>query len=71
MKLEDLTEDLLDRFEEVFASCPGASPVTFDLSTPDGAGATLEIRQRVRLSDELLASIRELCGSVSTGVEIG
>jgi DNA polymerase III subunit alpha len=70
MKLEDLTEDLLDRFEEVFASYPGNSPVTFDLSTPDGAGATLEIRQRVRLSDELRASLRELCGGVSTGVEM-
>jgi DNA polymerase III subunit alpha len=70
MKLEDLTEDLLDRFQEVFASYPGTNPVTFDLSTPDGAGATLEIRQRVRLSDELLASIRELCGGVSAGVEM-
>jgi DNA polymerase-3 subunit alpha len=70
MKLEDLTEDLLDRFQEVFASYPGANPVTFDLSSPDGAGATLEIRQRVRLSDELLASIRELCGGESTGVEM-
>jgi DNA polymerase III subunit alpha len=70
MKLEDLTEDLLDRFQEVFAAYPGANPVTFDLSTPDGAGATLEIRQRVRLSNELLASIRELCGGVSAGVEM-
>ncbi len=69
MKLEDLTEDLLDRFEKVFASYPGAQLVAFDLSTPDGAGATLEIRQRVRLSNELLASIRELCGGEATGME--
>ncbi len=70
MKLEDLTEDLLDRFEKVFASYPGAQLVAFDLSTPDGAGATLEIRQRVRLSNELLASIRELCGGEATGMEM-
>jgi DNA polymerase III subunit alpha len=70
MKLQDLNEDLLDRFEKVFASYPGANPVTFDLSTPDGAGATLEIRQRVRLSDELRASIRELCGGESNGLEM-
>jgi DNA polymerase III subunit alpha len=70
MKLQDLTEDLLDRFQEVFASYPGANPVTFDLSAPNGAGATLEIRQRVRLSNELLASIRELCGGESIGLEM-
>jgi DNA polymerase-3 subunit alpha len=71
MKLQDLNEELLDRFQEIFASYPGTNPVAFDLSTPDGVGATLETRQRVRLSTELLASIRELCGGESTGLERG
>jgi DNA polymerase-3 subunit alpha len=71
MKLQDLNEELLDRFQEIFASYPGTNPVAFDISTPDGVGATLETRQRVRLSTELLASIRELCGGESTGLERG
>jgi DNA polymerase III subunit alpha len=71
MKLQDLNEELLDRFQEIFALYPGADPVAFDLSSPDGVGATLEIRQRVQLSKELLASIRELCGGESASLEMG
>jgi hypothetical protein len=62
MKLEDLNESLLDRLQEVLASSPGRSAVAFDLRTPEGGVARLELNQRVKLSQELLAAARELCG---------
>jgi DNA polymerase-3 subunit alpha len=65
MKLEDLSEPLLDRLQEVLASFPGQSSVAFDLRTPEGSIARLEIHQRVKLSQELLAAARELCGAES------
>jgi DNA polymerase-3 subunit alpha len=70
MNLDDLTEALLDRLQEIFASCPGPNPVAFDLCTPDGAMATLQIHQQVRLSKEILAAIRELCGDQSIDLEM-
>jgi DNA polymerase-3 subunit alpha len=68
MNLEDLNEALLEQLEHVFGSSPGANPVAFDLSCADGSGMTLEIQPRVQLSQELLASIRELCGDESIGL---
>jgi DNA polymerase-3 subunit alpha len=65
MKVEDLSEDLLDRLQEILASYPGKNPVVFGLSTPDGAVATLELRERVQRSSELVTAIRELCGAES------
>jgi DNA polymerase III subunit alpha len=65
MKLEDLNESLLDRLQEVLASSPGRSAVAFDLRTPEGGVARLELNQRVKLSQELLAATRELCGEES------
>jgi DNA polymerase III subunit alpha len=70
MNLDDLTEALLDRLQEIFASGPGPNPVAFDLCTPDGAMATLQIHQQVRLSKEILAAIRELCGDESIDLEM-
>src|ERR1700732_1118079 len=65
MKLQDLNEELLDRFQEIFASYPGANPVAFDLSTPDGTVAQMEVQRRVQLSAELVTAIREVCGGQS------
>ena len=62
MRVEDLTEELLDRLQEILASYPGRNPVVFGLSGADGAVATLELKERVRRSSELVAAIRELCG---------
>jgi DNA polymerase-3 subunit alpha len=70
MKLEDLTEALLDQLQQTFAACPGPNPVAFDLCTPDGATATLQIPQQVRLSRELLATVRESCGCESINLEM-
>jgi len=65
MKVEDLTEDLLDRLQEILASYPGKNPVVFGLCAPDGTVATLELRERVQRSSELVTAIRELCGAES------
>ena len=68
MKVEDLTEDLLDRLQEILASYPGRNPVVFELCAPDGTVATLEIRERVQRSSDLVTAIRELCGAESIDV---
>ena len=65
MRTEDLTDDLLDRLQEVLSSYPGKNPVVFGLSAPDGTVATLELRERVQRSSELVDAIRELCGAES------
>jgi DNA polymerase III subunit alpha len=65
MRVEDLSEELLDRLQEILASYPGRNPVVFGLSAPDGAVATLELKDRVQRSSELVAAIRELCGAES------
>lgn len=67
VNMEDLTEELLDQLQDVFASHPGGTLVAFDLSSPDGCGATLEIQQRVQLSQDLVAAVRQLCGNDSIG----
>jgi DNA polymerase III alpha subunit len=65
MRTADLTEDLLDRLQEVLSSYPGRNPVVFGLSAPDGTVATLELGERVQRSSELVNAIRELCGAES------
>src|SRR5580692_10224683 len=53
MKMEDLNEELLDRLQQILASYPGRNLVVFGLSAPNGAVATLELRERVERSSEL------------------
>jgi DNA polymerase-3 subunit alpha len=65
MKMEDLNEELLDRLQQILTSNPGRDPVVFGLSAPNGAVATLELRERVERSSELVTAIRELCGGQS------
>jgi DNA polymerase-3 subunit alpha len=65
MKMEDLNEELLDRLQQILASYPGRNLVVFGLSAPNGAVATLELRERVERSSELVTAIRELCGGQS------
>jgi DNA polymerase-3 subunit alpha len=68
MKMEDLNEELLDRLQQILASYPGRNLVIFGLSAPNGAVATLELRERVERSSELVTAIRELCGGQSIDV---
>jgi DNA polymerase-3 subunit alpha len=65
MRKEDLTEDLLDRLEQILGSYPGKNQVVFGLCAADGTVATLELQERVQRSNELVAAIRELCGAES------
>jgi DNA polymerase III subunit alpha len=65
MRTEDLSEDLLDRLQEILALYPGKNPVVFGLCNADGSVATLELRERVQRSSELVSAIRELCGAES------
>ena len=69
MKMENVTEGLLDQLEAVFASCPGFTPVAFDLCAEDGATATIQIPARVQVCPELVATIRGLCGEESIDQE--
>lgn len=65
LKLEDLSEELLDRLEEILSSYRGSSPVALDLTGAKGASATLQVEQRVRTCPELVAAIRECMGDQS------
>ncbi len=62
LKLEDLNEELLHRLAEIFASYRGSSQVSLELTSPDGALATMQVEQRVRVCPELTAAIRECMG---------
>jgi hypothetical protein len=59
---------LLDQLQERLGAHPGRSPVLFQLSAPDGTVATLELRERVQRSSELVTAIQELCGAESIDV---
>jgi hypothetical protein len=65
MNLENCPEDLVDRLQDIFASFPGRNPVVFDLLSPDGTVAQMEVQRRVQLSAELVTAIREVCGGQS------
>jgi DNA polymerase-3 subunit alpha len=68
MAVDHLTEELLDQLQERLGAHPGRSPVLFQLSAPDGTVATLELRERVQRSSELVTAIQELCGAESIDV---
>jgi DNA polymerase-3 subunit alpha len=65
MKLEDLSEELMDRLEEILSSYRGSSPLSLDLRDTRGATATVQVEQRVRSCPELVAAIRESFGEQS------
>src|SRR6478736_6441308 len=48
MHMADLSEEVLDRLQEILAAQPGRNPVVVGLSAQDGAVATLELRERVK-----------------------
>jgi len=57
-----MSEDALDRLEDLFTGAPGPCPVVFELCSPDGSVAVLQAQQRVKNSPELLEAVREICG---------
>jgi DNA polymerase III alpha subunit len=62
LQTESLSENVLDRLEQVLSNFPGANPVVFELQSPDGSVALLHSRQRVTIGPELIQSVRDICG---------
>ncbi len=62
LTLQQVTEDLMERLEELFSKSPGPTPVVFELHSPDSTMATLQSQQRVRVHPELVKSVRQICG---------
>ena len=59
---ESLSEDTLDRLEELFASSPGMSQVIFELESPDGSVALVRSQQRVKVTPELSEAVAVIRG---------
>ncbi len=62
LTLQQVTDDLMERLEELFSKSPGPTPVVFELHSPDSTMATLQSQQRVRVHPELIESVRQICG---------
>jgi len=62
LEMQLLSEDLLDRLEDLFAGSPGACPVVFELCAPDGSVAVVQAQQRVKTAPELVEAVQQLCG---------
>jgi DNA polymerase III subunit alpha len=69
MELEQLSDEVLDRLNEIFQEAPGECRVVFELCRPDGSVATLQAQQRVSATPELAEAIRQACGNVVAVVE--
>jgi DNA polymerase-3 subunit alpha len=71
LEMRSLSEDVLDRLEDVFASSPGPCPVVFEVCSPDGSVAVLQAQQCVKSTPELAETVRQICGarSVATVAE--
>ncbi|MBZ5540742.1 MAG: DNA polymerase III subunit alpha [Acidobacteriia bacterium] len=63
LDLAQLSERSLESLQQLFASNPGSCVVVFELRSPDGSVATLQVPQRVRPAQELLEAVSELCGA--------
>ncbi|HYL83193.1 MAG TPA: DNA polymerase III subunit alpha [Candidatus Angelobacter sp.] len=57
-----LSEEALDRLEDLFASAPGPCQMVFELRQEDGSVAVLQAQQRVKVTPELTDAVREICG---------
>ena len=61
LDMGSLSEDTLDRLEDVFAGSPGPCQVVFDVCSPDGSVAVLQAQQRVKVTPELAEAVRKIC----------
>ena len=62
LEMQAVSEDALDRLEDLFTNCPGNCQVVFELCSPDGSVAVLQAQQRVKVTPELVEAVREICG---------
>jgi DNA polymerase-3 subunit alpha len=65
IEMQSMSEDALDRLEDLFSGSPGPCQVVFELCSPDGCMAVLQAQQRVKPSSELMDAVREICGNPS------
>jgi DNA polymerase-3 subunit alpha len=65
LDMASLSEDTLDRLENLFAATPGPSQVVFEMCAADGSVAILPAQQRVAVSVELAEMVRQICGGKS------
>ncbi len=63
LDLGQVSDAALDRLQELFSSNPGSCPVTFELRSPEGPVALLQVQQRVCPAPELISAISEVCGA--------
>jgi DNA polymerase-3 subunit alpha len=71
LQLQSLTEDALDRLEDVLSGSPGPCQAIFELCAPDGSVALLQAQQRVKVTPELVDAVRQLCGEQAIEVAAG
>jgi DNA polymerase-3 subunit alpha len=62
LRMQQVTEELMQRLDELFDKSPGPSVVVFELNSPDGTVATLQSQQRIRIHPELVELVRQICG---------
>jgi DNA polymerase-3 subunit alpha len=62
LEMPSITEEALDRLEDLFAGFPGSCQVVFELCSADGSLAVLQAQQRVKSSQELMDEVRRICG---------
>jgi DNA polymerase-3 subunit alpha len=62
LEMPSITEEALDRLEDLFAGFPGSCQVVFELCSADGSLAVLQAQQRVKASQELMDEVRRICG---------
>jgi DNA polymerase-3 subunit alpha len=62
LRVADLSEELVERLDQLLQDAAGARPVWFELEGADGTVATVETGRQVRLSPALVRQLRQLCG---------
>jgi DNA polymerase III subunit alpha len=63
IEMQAMSEDALDRLEDLFVATPGSCQVVFELCSPDGSVAVMPVQQRVKNTPELAEAVREICGN--------
>jgi DNA polymerase III subunit alpha len=66
--LQTLSEDALDRLEDLFGKFAGPSPVVFELQAPDGSVIVLQSQRRVSIKAELVEAVRQIFGDQEIGI---
>ena len=62
LDLARLDEGVLEQLDNLFASSPGPSTVVFELCSPDGKVALLQSQKKIRIQQELIDAVRQICG---------